>query len=130
MDMDDLEHKTRDGLPIASLAGVWIALVLGSSGLRERENSVAFILRLPDALTRFACTISLRGRRLHVELTLDQASYRLREGEPLQNFHDDAPVTVSADRPLRCRLTRDPAMESLPRSTRRAPASHRARSAP
>ncbi len=30
MDLDDLEHNTRDGLHIASLAGTWIALVAGS----------------------------------------------------------------------------------------------------
>ena len=29
MDLDDLEHNTRDGLHIASLAGAWIALVAG-----------------------------------------------------------------------------------------------------
>jgi len=32
MDIDDLEHNTRDGLHIAALAGSWIALVQGLAG--------------------------------------------------------------------------------------------------
>ena len=32
MDLDDLEHNTRDGLHMASLAGSWIAAVAGFGG--------------------------------------------------------------------------------------------------
>jgi len=32
MDLADLEHNSRDGLHIASLAGAWIALVAGFGG--------------------------------------------------------------------------------------------------
>ena len=35
MDLDDLEHNTRDGLHIASLAGTWIGLVAGFGGMRD-----------------------------------------------------------------------------------------------
>ena len=35
MDLDDLEHNTRDGLHMASLAGAWIALVAGLAGMRS-----------------------------------------------------------------------------------------------
>ena len=38
IDLDDLEHNTRDGVHIASLAGTWIALVAGFGGLRYRDG--------------------------------------------------------------------------------------------
>ena len=38
MDLDDLEHNTRDGLHIASLAGTWIALVAGLAGMRDQDR--------------------------------------------------------------------------------------------
>jgi alpha,alpha-trehalose phosphorylase len=38
MGLDDLEHNTRDGLHIGSLAGTWIALVAGLAGMRERHG--------------------------------------------------------------------------------------------
>src|SRR5204862_1085123 len=34
MDLDDVEHNARDGLHVASLAGAWIAFVMGFGGLR------------------------------------------------------------------------------------------------
>src|SRR5215813_13077084 len=42
MDLDDLEHNTRDGLHIASLAGSWIALVGGFGGLRDHGGQLSF----------------------------------------------------------------------------------------
>ena len=38
MDLDDLEHNTRDGLHIASLAGAWIAAVAGFGGMRDHDG--------------------------------------------------------------------------------------------
>lgn len=78
MDLDDLEHNTRDGLHIASLAGSWIALVAGLGGLREHGTPSRS--PLPPALTRLAFTLAFRGRRLHVALTPTAVSYRLRSG--------------------------------------------------
>ena len=42
MDLDDIEHNTRDGLHVAALAGTWIALVAGFAGLRERGVAFSF----------------------------------------------------------------------------------------
>src|SRR5204863_3087535 len=42
MDLDDLEHNTRDGLHIASLAGSWIAAVAGFGGLRDHGGELSF----------------------------------------------------------------------------------------
>ena len=41
MDLDDLEHNTRDGVHIASLAGAWIAAVAGFGGMRDHDGSSA-----------------------------------------------------------------------------------------
>ena len=64
MDLDDLEHNTRDGLHMAALAGSWIALVAGLGGMRHHDRHPEFAPRLPAQLTRLAFTIALRGRRL------------------------------------------------------------------
>ena len=48
MDLRDLEHNTRDGVHIASLAGTWIALVGGFGGLRTQDGTVSFAPRLPE----------------------------------------------------------------------------------
>ena len=47
MDLHDLEHNTRDGLHIASLAGAWIAAVAGFGGMRDHGGKLTFAPRLP-----------------------------------------------------------------------------------
>ncbi|MCZ0990887.1 glycoside hydrolase family 65 protein [Streptomyces diastatochromogenes] len=105
MDLDDLEHNTRDGLHIASLAGTWIALVAGFGGLRRyigedgKPDLLSFAPRLPEALSRVAFTVLVRGRRLKVDIGPSHARYRLVEGEPLVVLHHGEPVTVTTDAP-------------------------------
>ena len=69
MDLDNLEHNTRDGLHIASLAGTWIVAVAGFGGMRDHDGALSFTPRLPQRLTRLAFGMCFRGRRLRVEVT-------------------------------------------------------------
>src|SRR6185312_14196695 len=49
MDLADLEHNTRDGLHMASLAGSWVAAVAGFGGMRDSRRGLTFRPRLPRA---------------------------------------------------------------------------------
>ena len=95
MDLDDLEHNTRDGLHMAALAGSWIALIAGLAGMRDQNGALTFAPRLPDALTRLAFTVTMQTRRLAVEITATTATYTLHAGEPLHLAHHGQPITVS-----------------------------------
>jgi alpha,alpha-trehalose phosphorylase len=96
MDLDDLEHNTRDGLHIASLAGTYVALIVGFAGARYESSGARFAPRLPDGLSRLAFTVLQQGRRLRVEIQHKAAHYLLVEGEPLQIHHHGNPVTLRA----------------------------------
>jgi alpha,alpha-trehalose phosphorylase len=100
MDLGDLEHNTRDGVHIASLAGTWIAAVAGFGGMRDHDGTLSFTPRLPDALTRLTFRLSFRGRRLMVEVTHDQASYSLLEGPPIEITHHGEAATIESEQPL------------------------------
>src|SRR5262249_9846347 len=80
MDLRDLEHNTRDGVHIASLAGAWTAAVAGFGGMRDHGGKLSFAPRLPARLERLAFRIRFRGRRLKVEVARDAAAYTLVEG--------------------------------------------------
>ena len=97
MDLEDLEHNTRDGLHIASLAGTWVAAVAGFGGMRDHGEGLAFTPRLPGAIPRLAFRLVYRGRCLAVEVGPGAASYRLLRGEPLEVTHYGEPITVTAD---------------------------------
>ena len=100
MDLRDLEHNTRDGVHIASLAGTWIALVAGLGGMRDHDGELTFAPRLPPALRRLAFGVLVRGRRLRVEVAGETATYSLADGDPLDIAHHGEDLVVEAGRPV------------------------------
>jgi alpha,alpha-trehalose phosphorylase len=100
MDLRDLEHNTRDGLHIASLAGTWMALVAGFGGMRRDGERLRFAPRVPEQLGRLAFNVQFRGRRLRVDIGADKATYALLDGPPLTLHHHGEPLTLSADEPV------------------------------
>jgi alpha,alpha-trehalose phosphorylase len=97
MDLDDLEHNTRDGVHIASLAGTWLVAVAGFGGMRDHFGELTFHPRLPDALTSLRFRLMFRGRSLLVEVDREHARYRLRKGEPLEIEHHGEKITVTTE---------------------------------
>ncbi|MGC9496015.1 glycoside hydrolase family 65 protein [Streptomyces sp. WG7] len=100
MDLADLEHNTRDGLHIASLAGTWMALVAGFGGTRRDGDSLRFTPRLPEKFSRLAFRLQFRGRCLRVEIGADTATYTLLSGSPLTIHHHGNALTVNGDGPV------------------------------
>src|SRR5580704_18298248 len=112
MDLRDLQHNTRDGVHIASLAGTWVALVSGFGGLRDTDGTFSFTPRLPEPLTRLAFTLFIRGRRLRVSITHAEARYALADGDPLEILHHGRTVSLSVGKPQARPI---PSVPSLPR---------------
>ncbi|HEY5835329.1 glycoside hydrolase family 65 protein [Streptomyces sp.] len=101
IDLEDRQNNARDGLHIAALAGTWTAIVAGLGGMRmfERET-LHFAPRLPETLSRIAFRLTFRGRRLHVEVLRNSATYTLADGEPLEILHYEKPFTLTTAKPV------------------------------
>jgi alpha,alpha-trehalose phosphorylase len=101
MDLHDLEHNTRDGLHMASLAGAWTALVAGFGGMRDNEGELSFAPRLPEGLDKLSFTIRHLGQRLRVTTDGREATYALFDhGEPLRLLHHGQELVVSSGSPV------------------------------
>ena len=87
LDLEDLEHNTRDGIHIASVAGAWLAAVCGFGGMRDHGGQLSFAPRLPSGLDKLCFNLQFQGRRVHVECDREQATYSLVDG--------DEPMTIS-----------------------------------
>ena len=121
LDLDDLEHNTRDGLHIASLAGSCITALAGFGGLRDHGDLLRFGPRLPDTLQRLAFCLRWRGRTLQVEVRPRQATYSLTDGLELEIEHHRERVAVSKGRPVTLPIPRAPARERPSQPPGRAP---------
>jgi len=125
MDLDDLEHNTRDGIHIASVAGTCIAAIAGFGGLRELDGKLSFIPWLPGSLSRLRFRVRFRGRRMIVEITHQHATYSLSEGSPLEITHHGKPVTVTAQQPVVLAIPTPPMREAPSQPRGRAPSRRR-----
>ncbi|MFL6014856.1 MAG: glycoside hydrolase family 65 protein [Gaiellaceae bacterium] len=126
MDLHDLEHNTRDGVHIASLAGAWTAAVAGFGGMRDHEGKLTFAPRLPARLTRLRFRLVFRGQRLHVDVTKRDATYTLLDGGRLQIAHHRRPLELAAGAPVTEPI---PSLAERPRPTQ-PPGREPARRAP
>ncbi|HWH27607.1 MAG TPA: glycosyl hydrolase family 65 protein [Mycobacteriales bacterium] len=100
MDLQDLAHKTRDGLHMASLAGAWNALVAGFGGMRDHVGQLSFAPRLPRGLERLAFRMLHRGRRIGVEVVDARATYTLLDGPAVDLFHHGRRFHLTAQEPV------------------------------
>jgi alpha,alpha-trehalose phosphorylase len=100
MDLDDLQHNTRNGLHIASLAGTWFGLVAGLGGLRDHSGMLSFAPRLPPPLAGLTFRLSFRGRRLKVDVSPESATYSLLRGNSLRIAHHGEEARISSEAPL------------------------------
>ncbi|WP_182883759.1 glycoside hydrolase family 65 protein [Microbispora sp. H10949] len=96
IDLRDLQHNTRDGVHMASLAGAWIALVAGFGGLRAGEGRLCFAPRLPSEITRLTFRVRYRGRLLRVDVTSEDTTYRLLHGSPVSLAHHGETLSLGA----------------------------------
>ncbi len=100
VDLRDLAGNTSDGLHLASMAGAWMAVVAGFGGMRDHGGELSFCPRLCGALHRIRFRLRFRGRRLRVQITPDEVTYEVTEGEPLELRHHEEPIVVAVDAPV------------------------------
>jgi len=125
IDLDDLQHNTRDGLHIASLAGAWIGAVAGFGGLRDHDGTLQLNPRLPQAIPRLAFRLAFQGRRLHVEVVHRRATYSVLSGEPLEVMHHGKQITVALGKPVARAIPKPPVREAPSQPSGRAPTRRR-----
>ena len=122
MDLQDLAHKTRDGLHMASLAGAWQAMVAGFGGMRDHVGQLSFAPQLPRGIDRLAFRMLHRGRRVQVEVAERRATYTLLEGEPIELHHHGEPFRIEVGSPVVHDVPEPPDLPSPQQPPGRAPA--------
>jgi alpha,alpha-trehalose phosphorylase len=127
MDLGDLEHNTRDGLHMASLAGSWIAAVVGFGGVRDSRRGLTFRPRLPAAISRLRFRMVRGGRRLRVDVRHNDVTYELMQGDPIDVFHHDERLRLEVGRPQARRWTAPPTGPEPTQPPGRAPTRRRPR---
>jgi alpha,alpha-trehalose phosphorylase len=129
-DLDDLQHNSRNGLHIASLAGTWLGIVAGLGGMRDHGPKLSFAPRLPKELTGLTFRLCFQGRRLKVEITPAQAGYSVLGEQELEIVHHGQAVTVKPGAVATLPIPAAPNREPPVQPPGRAPATASRRTTP
>jgi alpha,alpha-trehalose phosphorylase len=99
MDLANVGGNVKDGCHIASMGGTWMAVVYGLAGLRDHGGKLVFNTRPLVRKLRFSLTV--RGRRLEVDIADGQVSYQLARGEELTIWHGHDQILLTKGKPVR-----------------------------
>ena len=123
IDLHDLAHNTHDGVHVASLAGSCIAAIAGFGGLRDHGATLAFMPRLPQALTRLAFAISYgKTGKLRIEVEPTQVTYTVLSGRAIEINHHGRPIKLTRNHPVQCPIPPAPELERPMQPPGREPA--------
>jgi trehalose/maltose hydrolase-like predicted phosphorylase len=69
LDLDNLTGTTAGGLHLATMGGVWQALVYGFAGIRPRAGALTVDPQLPTPWRQLAIRLAYRGAAVHVAMS-------------------------------------------------------------
>ncbi len=84
VDLADRHGNTADGVHVASVGGVWMALVNGFAGMRDYHGRLSFDPRLPASWPSLAFRVRWQDSRFEVRISQDAFEAELLEGPPLE----------------------------------------------
>jgi len=94
LDLDDYNNDTEDGCHTTSMAGTWIAAVLGFGGMRVVDGALHLEPHLAAHWTRLSFEVQFRGRWLSVTATHDHVTVENRSDRALTVHIGGGPVEV------------------------------------
>lgn len=101
VDLRNLHGNTVDGLHVASMGGVWSALVCGFGGMRNHGGTLTFDPRLPIGWPELRFRICWHGTRVEMRLTRDRATFQVLDGtDPVPFLVRGVAYVVAPDEPV------------------------------
>jgi alpha,alpha-trehalose phosphorylase len=107
VDLADLHHNADAGVHVASVGGVWSALVGGFGGMRDYLSVWSFDPRLPADWEFLSFPVTVQGTRTRVRIEKGTICFSLETpaAEPVTLNVQGNAVTVTADAPVVVTLT-------------------------
>jgi trehalose/maltose hydrolase-like predicted phosphorylase len=89
LDVDDLTGTTSGGVHLATMGGVWQALVFGFGGVRVSDGRLTIDPRLPEAWNALELRLKFRGHPVRIDIRHDTLAVAAHPAVPV--FVDGRP---------------------------------------
>ena len=116
VDLADLHHNADAGVHVASVGGVWNALIGGFGGMRDYLSVLSFDPRLPEDWEFLSFPVTVRGTRMRVRIEKGTICFSLETpaAEPVRFLVQGNPITVTTEAPVVVQLAPVPVLKGRP----------------
>lgn len=83
MDLDDYHNNFYAGIHAANMAGTWLAIINGFSGLRTNAGKLEFHPYLPEQWQGYSYRLEYRKSKLNIEILPGKVSITLLNSNPI-----------------------------------------------
>ena len=104
MDLADIGGNMADGCHVASMGGTWMVVTYGFAGMRDHGGQVSFNPAIPRYVEEICFPLTIRGQRLVVRMTREEAVYELEEGVELEISHQGEAIPLREKQPVTCKI--------------------------
>ncbi len=104
VDLADRHQNTDEGVHVASVGGVWSALVYGFGGFRDYGGRFTFDPRLPEDWTAVTFRLTIEGTQVRITVRQTEMEFAVENsangGEKVDFEVRGVPVQVTAESPV------------------------------
>jgi alpha,alpha-trehalose phosphorylase len=104
MDLADVGGNMADGCHVASMGGTWMVAAYGFAGMRDYDGNVSFAPNIPRYVDELRFPLTIRGQRLRVSMTRNEAIYLLEKGSHLEITHQGKRISLQQGLPVTCKV--------------------------
>ncbi len=84
IDLDNYNRNTQEGIHTTSIAAAWMNIVYGFGGMRSDGDGLSFHPTIPEHWKSYSFQITYQGSILRVEVTQNDASFRILDGSSVE----------------------------------------------
>jgi alpha,alpha-trehalose phosphorylase len=100
VDLADRHQNTDEGVHVASVGGVWSALVYGFGGFRDYGGRFTFDPRLPENWSAITFRLTIEGTQVRVTVRQTEMEFTVESGEKVDFDVRGVSVQVTAESPV------------------------------
>jgi maltose phosphorylase len=104
LDLENCNDDTDEGIHLTSMAGNWLAIVLGFAGIAVKNSKFTLDPYLPKAWESYSFKLTFRGRRLGITVCKDHIKIKQFSGDPLSIYVREKEYYSSKEKSLSIKL--------------------------
>lgn len=104
LDLDNINDDTKDGLHITSLAGSWLSIIQGFSGMRFLESKLEFSPFIPKQWKSYSYKLNYKKSLIQIEVNKKDCVFTHLRGGEVDFYYKNKKYSLSSKKQLTIKI--------------------------